>query len=80
MEWILAPGVALLFALLLPASIRAAKRSIRRNRRMAGIALSLGMAFAFLHDPRRNEVIENVGKRAAGDASDAIGDDNGRAP
>lgn len=62
-DWIIPSGIALLLALALPSAIVAAKRSIKGNGRMAGIALAIGAAFAFLHDPRRHETIESVARR-----------------
>lgn len=63
MEGILATALALVLALALPPAIIAAKKALKGNPRMAGIALSIGMAFAFLHDPRKNETIENIGNQ-----------------
>ncbi|MGN7998568.1 hypothetical protein [Sphingomonas sp. 22176] len=70
MEWLVAAGLILCFTIALPPALRAAKRSLRGNKRMAGIAMSLGMAFAFLHDPRANERIEQV-RKSEKDAEDA---------
>lgn len=67
MEWLVAAGLILCVAIAL---LRAAKRSLRGNKRMAGIAMSLGMAFAFLHDPRANERMEPM-RKSEKDAEDA---------
>jgi hypothetical protein len=66
MEWLIAAGLVLCLSIALPPAILAAKRSIRGNKRMAGLALSLGMAFAFLQDPRANERIEHARKSQKG--------------
>ncbi|KQN05263.1 hypothetical protein ASE85_20370 [Sphingobium sp. Leaf26] len=68
MEWVIAIGLTIVLAAALPRAIVAAKKSVRGNRRMAGVALSIGLAFSFLHDPRKQEVIENIAKRESDDA------------
>lgn len=67
--WIATAGVALLLAFALPSAIVAAKRSIKGNGRMAGIALAIGAAFAFLHDPRSHPTVEQVARRRREDDS-----------
>lgn len=63
MEWIVAAGLIIIFAAALPPIIIGAKKSVRSNSRLLGVVLSIGFAFSFLHDPRKQEVIENIGKR-----------------
>lgn len=68
MEWIVAIGLTIALVVGLPPAIIAAKKSVRGNGRMAGLALSIGFAFSFLNDPRKKEVIENIAKEESDDA------------
>lgn len=63
MEWVIVVVVAVVSAIGLPPAIIAAKKSVRGNGRMAGVALSIGLAFSILYDARKPEVIENIAKR-----------------
>ncbi|WP_448663340.1 hypothetical protein ACG3SL_01310 [Sphingomonas sp. CJ20] len=63
MEWIVTACVTVALGLALPRAIVAAKKSVRGNGRMAGAALSIGLAFSAIFDPRKQEAIENIGKR-----------------
>ncbi len=75
MDWIIAVILVVVLGALLPGAIMAAKRSIRGNPRMAGIALSIGMAFSMLHDPRKPETIEHAARREDEDGdSDSRGE------
>jgi hypothetical protein len=55
-------GLILLIAIALPFAIIAARKSARGKGRMTGVVLSIGLAFSILFDPRKQEVIERVGK------------------
>lgn len=68
MDWIITAGLTIMLAVALPPAIVAAKKSVKGNSRMAGVALSIGLAFSMLHDPRKKEVIENIAKRENDDA------------
>lgn len=63
MEWVVAAGLIAVLAIVLPRLVAATKRSTRGKARMAGAALALGLAFSVLFDPRKQDVIEQVGKR-----------------
>jgi hypothetical protein len=67
-DWIITGGLAIILAVALPPAIVAAKKSVRGNSRMAGAALSIGLAFSMMYDPRKKEVIENIAKRESGGA------------
>jgi hypothetical protein len=62
MQSMITAGLILLIAIALPFAIIAARKSARGNGRMAGVALSIGLAFSILFDPRKQEVIERIGK------------------
>ncbi|WP_334184474.1 hypothetical protein [Novosphingobium sp.] len=68
MEWLVTASVTVILIVALPPAIMAAKKSVRGNGRMAGVALTIGLAFSFLQDPRRREVAEHVAKRKSRDA------------
>ena len=44
MDWIIAAGLTIILAVALPTAIVAAKKTLRGNRRMVGVALSIGLA------------------------------------
>jgi hypothetical protein len=67
MEWVIAAGLAVILAVALPPAIVAAKKSVRGNGRMAGVALSIGLAFSMLYDPRKQATIESIAKRKCED-------------
>lgn len=67
MDWIIAAAVVLVLGSLLPWAIMSTKKSLRGNARMAGVALSIGMAFSMLHDPRKPETIEHAARREGED-------------
>ena len=73
MEWIIAAGLILVLALTLPRLIVAATKSTRGKGRMAGAAFALGLAFSVLFDARKQDVIEQVGKRAVEDEDSGQG-------
>jgi len=62
MKSMIIAGLILLLAIALPFAIIAARKSARSNGKMAGAALSIGLAFSILFDPRKQEVIERIGK------------------
>ena len=64
MDWIVAAGLIMVLAIALPRAIAAATKSTRGKGRMAGAAFALGLAFSVLFDARKQDVIEQVGKRA----------------
>lgn len=74
MEWVVAAGLIVILAILLPRLVAATKRSTRGKGRMAGAALALGLAFSVLFDPRKQDVIEQVGKRNV-EEEDSEGED-----
>lgn len=76
MEWVVAAGLIVILAIVLPRLVAATKRSTRGKGRMAGAALALGLAFSVLFDPRKQDVIEQVGKR---NVEDEDGDRRDRA-
>jgi hypothetical protein len=67
MEWMITVGLAVIFIIALPPAIVAAKKSVRGNGRMAGVALCIGLAVSILYDARKREVIENIGNHETGD-------------
>jgi len=62
MQSMIVAGLILLIAIALPFSIIAARKSTRGKGRVAGVALSIGLAFSILFDPRKQEVVERTGK------------------
>jgi hypothetical protein len=67
-EWLVTASVTVILIVALPPAIMAAKKSVRGNGRMVGVALTIGLAFSFLQDTRRREVAEHVAKRKSHDA------------
>jgi len=67
MEWIITAGLAIILAFAVPRAIGAATKSVRGNGKMGGVALSIGLAFSMVCDPRKREVVENIGKRETED-------------
>jgi len=59
MKWLVAIGLALALAALLPWSITRFKRS----GRLAGAALAIGLAFAGIFDPKQAAAIETIKKK-----------------
>ncbi|MBY8825077.1 hypothetical protein [Sphingomonas colocasiae] len=64
MQSMIVAGLIVLIAVSLPFAIIAARKSARKGGRggMAGVVLSIGLAFSILFDPRKQEVIERIGK------------------
>lgn len=62
MQSMIVAGLILLIAIALPFAIIAARKSARGKGRVAGVALSIGLAFSMLFDPRKQEVVERTGK------------------
>ena len=63
MQWIIALLLGLAFALLLPPTIVAAKKSLRGKGRLAGAVVIIGLAFGGLFDPARAAAIETIQKK-----------------
>jgi len=63
MQWIIALLLGLAFALLLPPTIVAAKKSLRGKVRLAGAVVIIGLAFGGLFDPARAAAIETIQKK-----------------
>lgn len=64
MQSMIVAGLILLIAVALPFAIVAARKSARKGGRggRAGAVLAIGLAFSILFDPRKQEVIERIGK------------------
>jgi hypothetical protein len=63
MDWVFALGVFILLMCLMPAAMRAVKRSTRGRGRMAGAALAIGLAFSTIFDPAQAAAIETMKKK-----------------
>jgi hypothetical protein len=61
MKWLIAAVLALLLAIAMPFAIGAVKRSSKGH--LAGVAMAIGFAFAFLLDPAQRAAIENIEKK-----------------
>lgn len=71
MDWLLALAVFIGLMCLMPAAIRAVRRSTRGKGRMAGAALAIGLAFSTIFDPAQAAAIETMKKkREAGELED----------
>jgi hypothetical protein len=74
MKWLIAICITLVGLLAMPAAIAAAKESMRGKGRVAGAALSIGLAFSAMFDPKIAAAIENIEKKKEiGDTEEGVG-------
>ncbi len=74
MKWLIAICIAIVGLLAMPAAIAASKASVRGKGRVAGAALSIGLAFSAMFDPKIAAAIDNIEKKKEiGDTEDGLG-------